>query len=224
MPELADPASRRRAGATEGGARPMRAPGAGERSLVDYRRLLDDLRHGLDAGEIGLDHAAERVGRHACEALDCSRASMWRLKLSTVSGQRHRSLVRLGGWCAATGRAIEHPMVLREPDCPDWFATLSRDLVVLSPDTANDPSLDALRHRYLRPRDARAMLDVAITINAQPIGLLSLEQHDRVRPWSARDVGLAQRMALEIAVRRARRHRREDLLNRVRRLGDTDDL
>lgn len=171
-------------------------------ALQSFRRLLDEVGRARDAGRIRSDEAVAEVAQRVCALLECSRASVW-----LVEGERpgQRRLRRLGGWCDDDGRTLDASATLGEAECPRYFQVLLREGLVVSTDTLDDPVLDGLRHRYLRPRDARALLDVAIGANGAATGILCCEQHGHPRHWSKRDIALLRRLAVEISLRHARR-------------------
>lgn len=173
------------------------------------RALLDAQGRGLDNGTTTLEGAACAVGALVCAVMACSRVSLW-----TMTGPvGRRELRRLGGWDATASCEVDARVLLREHECPAWFTALTRDAMVVCADTREDPSLDAILDRWLRPRDARALLDVALGVNGQPTGLMRCEQHGLPRVWSMQDIAHARRIGIEISLRRARRRRSASLID-----------
>lgn len=167
------------------------------------RTLLDSLGQGLDTSRVGLEEAACRVGRFVCAELACSRVSVWSMR----GAHGAQVLRRRGGFDAEPARGLDDAAALREAECPLYFAALARDGIVMCGDTRHDPAIDAMLDRWLRPRDAIALLDVVIGVNGRPLGVLRCEQQGRPRAWTPHDLSTAKRIAAEIALRRARRLR-----------------
>jgi GAF domain-containing protein len=172
------------------------------------RALLDSLGQGLDASRLELEEAACRLGRFVCAEMEGSRVSVWSMRGAPGA----RVLRRRGGFDATTGRCLDDRLALREAECRLYFAALARDGIVACADSRDDPAFDAMLDRWLRPRDALALLDVVIGVNGHVLGVLRCEQHARPRAWTPQDLATAKRIAAEVALRRARRHRQAALV------------
>lgn len=81
-----------------------------------------------------------------------------------------------------------------------YFDCLRLQGYIASADTHADPSLQAVRQRYLCEGAPRALLDVAFTVNGQTFGILCCEELLRPRRWAAEELMLLRRVGGRVAL------------------------
>lgn len=180
-----------------------------------YQAFFERLGHELDIGVTDLHEGAQAVARYVCGLLQCSQASLW--VLDGLAGARVMTCI--GGHDQDAGTPLPPQPALADPECAPYFDALWRDGVLVAHDARQDVRLACLRDDYLVPQDVRSLLDASVGFNGTAVGVLCCEQRGAARRWTPGEIATVKRIAVEIAVRRARRRQREE-----RAQGVADDL
>jgi len=173
--------------------------------MQEFRNLLRHVAALLDAGTLTFQESTAIVGRHIQGQMACSRLTFWTLE--GEAGQR--VMTRVGGFDGVTNTPILEPASLTDAEFSDYFDALTRDGLCICDDTMADDRLLAMRESYLMPRDIRASLDAAISVNGRALGVLCCAQQGATRHWLPHEVALLRRFASDISLQRARRRARE---------------
>jgi signal transduction histidine kinase len=129
------------------------------------------------------DSALQQLLEVACDLLDLDRANYWSLAddpsclICELGYVRSRRLLERGG-------------VLRERDCPEYFAEIRRVQVMAIEDASTDPRVRCLGP-YLSSHRIEALLDVPVCTQGHMVGVLCYERVGEKRRWAAHDSELA---------------------------------
>jgi GAF domain-containing protein len=133
------------------------------------------------------DSALQQLLEVACDLLDLERASYWSLTADPASLLCELGYVR-------SKRVFERGVVIRERDCPDYFAEIQRVQVMVIEDARTDPRLRGL-DPYLADRGVGALLDVPVFAQGRMVGVLCHERVNGSGPWTQNDSELALTMS-----------------------------
>jgi PAS domain S-box-containing protein len=88
------------------------------------------------------------------------------------------------------------------------FEALKASRFVDASEPSTDPRTSGYRENYLEPRRVTALLDAVVEVTGRRLGLVRLEQVDRVHQWKADEIAFACQLADKLAL---------SLINRARR-------
>ena len=94
--------------------------------------------------------------------------------------------------------------VLSEAEFGPHFAVLTKEGVYVSGDTFADPALEPMRAGTLVPGRVQALMDAAISINGDTVGVVCCEQIGRTRIWTQPEVTAMGRAISTVNVHLAR--------------------
>lgn len=130
--------------------------------------------------------------RVLAEALAVARVSVWTFDDA-------RATIRCRGVHDAEPRDGT-PAELRGAAYPRYFAALREERVVDATEAADDPRTSELLDDYLRPLGIASMLDVALLVGGESIGVLCAEHRGAPRRWSAAESALMTSAAAILAI------------------------
>ncbi len=148
------------------------------------------------------DDVVRRVVKVAGDTLDVARSSVWllsddRQSLSCLSLFERPSRVHSGG------------AVLSANQYPRYFAALESGRAIDAHDARSDPRTDEFRDGYLVPLGITAMLDSAVRVGGEIVGVLCCESIGADRTWSTDEIGFVGALADQVALARAEAQRRQ---------------
>jgi signal transduction histidine kinase/CheY-like chemotaxis protein/PAS domain-containing protein len=161
--------------------------------LLRQQAALHELAAAEDADPAGTFGRACTV---AARTLAVARASIW-------YHDAHRQEIRCG-WLYADGTLHQEPgTVLRRADYPSYFAAIESQPTVAATDARHDPRTAEFTDGYLAPLGIGAMLDCAIRVGGNAVGVFCLEHVGPPRPWSLEEQDFASAVASFIALSRS---------------------
>jgi diguanylate cyclase (GGDEF)-like protein len=146
-----------------------------------------------------LDSTLKRMLEVLATTLDVDRVSFW---VFSDDGTTIRCAHRVN----RVQLDQDQPLVLRQRDYPQYFAAISRQLVVAAEDAMQDPRTAELSYTYLTALGIRSMLDVPVRAFGRHLGILCHENIVGVRRWSVEDQNFASGVAMQIALAYERDH------------------
>ncbi len=148
------------------------------------------------------DEALRALTQAAATALQVARVGVWSLE------QDGCTLVcdELYDAVAAEHRR-ERPIAERE--VPRYFAALREGLALAVDDVHRDERTAELRADYLAPRGVTGMLDVAVRVSGQLVGILCHEHVGPPRHWGDDEIACASAFAERVARLALERQRRQ---------------
>ncbi len=164
-----------------------------------------------------LHRAARRITEIAAEAMEVERVSVWLL-------DNDDGALRCEDLYQRTPRKHSAGIILRAVDYPTYFRAVRSSRVVDAHDARNDPRTRGFKKRYLIPGDITSMLDAAIRVSGELIGVVCHEQVKVLRYWSAEEIAFAGEIADQVAQTIQNRQRKrsqealQDSLKRVKNL------
>ena len=148
------------------------------------------------------DDALQVLTRAAARALDVARVGVWSLEedgCTLVCDELYDA--------AAAEHRRERPLAERE--VPRYFAALREGLALAVDDALHDERTAELRVDYLEPRGVTAMLDVAVRVGGQLVGILCHEHVGLPRQWADDEIACASAFAERVARLALERQRRQ---------------
>jgi PAS domain S-box-containing protein/putative nucleotidyltransferase with HDIG domain len=158
--------------------------------------------------------AAEQVTEIVAEAMEVERVGIWLLDDSEET-------LRCEDLFERTPRRHTTGLVLKALDLPVYFRAMRSGRVVDARDARSDPRTREFAGRYLVPNDIRSLLDAAIRVSGELIGMVRHEQVKDRRHWSAEEIAFAGEVADQVAQAIQNSHRkrsREALRNSLERV------
>jgi signal transduction histidine kinase len=149
----------------------------------------------LDQSEMA---SAEQLTRLCCEALDVTRASLWRRSLC---GTRVKMITLYD----ARTDSFMTGMELAIADYPEYWAAMLRDRRIAVADAATDPRTKKLYEERLVHLGHVALMDVDIRVQGEPAAFFSFHLVGSPRVWSVEDevlvIAVADLVALHLEMR-----------------------
>ena len=132
----------------------------------------------------------------AARTLGVARASIWYYDAA-------RSEIRCA-WLYSGGEVQENPgTILRRDDYPRYFAAIESQPTVAATDARQDTRTSEFADGYLKPLGIGAMLDCAIRVGGNAVGVFCLEHVGPPRPWALEEQDFASAVASFIALSRS---------------------
>ncbi len=157
---------------------------------------------------------AQRLTRLCCEALQVTRAAVWRL---VADPERLRMITMFD---APTGKFITG-MELKTADYPEYWRDFLHERRVATMDCAADPRTAKFYAEQMSHLGRVALLDVAIRAHEETLGIFSFHQVNPQRDWTAEDEILVLAVADLLALgfeRTGRQQAEESVRERAQRL------
>ncbi|MBK8248514.1 MAG: response regulator [Gemmatimonadetes bacterium] len=161
--------------------------------LLRQQAALHELAAAEDEGPAATFGRACTV---AARTLGVARASIWYFDPA-------RSEIRCA-WLYADGILHDNPgTVLRRDDYPRYFAAIETQPTVAATDARQDPRTSEFADGYLGPLGIGAMLDCAIRVGGNAVGVFCLEHVGPPRSWALEEQDFASAVASFIALSRS---------------------
>lgn len=138
-----------------------------------------------------VDDLACLMKRH----FDCSAVALWRIH----GAQGERTMLCLGQY-RACGDWLPGGEDLSEARLGSYFATLDDRGVFACVDTQGVRGFYAADDPFRWPDSPRAFLDAVVSINGQPVGVLSCYQETGPRHWSVDEVAKLRQFGVRVAL------------------------
>jgi PAS domain S-box-containing protein len=126
-------------------------------------------------------------------AVEVERASVW--LLDTLGTQ-----LELVDLYKRTPAIHERGLTLAAKDYPSYFAAMNTGRAVVADDAFGDPCTAEFADTYLRPEGIVALLDAAIRIGGEVVGVVCLEQTGEARPWQRHEIDFAGEVADQLSL------------------------
>ncbi|PHX40145.1 diguanylate cyclase, partial [Pseudomonas sp. NZIPFR-PS5] len=191
-----------------------------ERVRAQQSLILRLARHRYSSNN-SLQEAAELITKSACEIYNISCASLWNLNGKTLSLQEAAELITKSACeiynisCASlwnlNGKTLEPIAEYRRDtstfpktgaidisEFPSYLDVLHTSRAIDVNDVEQDPRTRELVQR-LRTQDITAILDAAVRIDGQVVGVLCLEQTGMPREWQSDEIAFAGELADQFA-------------------------
>lgn len=165
----------------------------------NFRFLIRDLAHELDAGRLTDLEAAGRVAEHIQTELRCMQVTFW-----SVSGEiGQRTMRSIAAYDGVRQRVVRGAAVFPEAG-GGFFGAMLREGCYVCPDTFADPALEAVKQTMLIPFNIRALLAASYGGADDVWGLITCT-NDTPRRWKAPEISALRRCAAEVCALRARK-------------------
>lgn len=99
-----------------------------------------------------------------------------------------------------TTRSFCAEIAISGSDVTEELAILRNATQIASDDALTDQRLEGVRESYLRPQGITAVLEHVIRVSGKDVGLLSLEQTGKPRPWKPSDSALTRGLCSYLAL------------------------
>jgi PAS domain S-box-containing protein len=166
--------------------------------IIRQQEALHELAAAESADPAGAYGLACRV---AARILGAARTSIWYY-------DENRTAIRCA-WLFADGVLTEAPgLVLRRSDYPAYFAAIHRQSTVAADDALSDPCTVEFAESYLRPLGIGAMLDCAVRVGGETLGVLCIQHVGGPRVWSLEERDFSAAVASFVALSRSIEQRR----------------
>ena len=136
--------------------------------------------------------ALRRITEEAAAALEVERASIWLLNES-------RTRLRCVDLFERTRHAHSSDIELEAADYPRYFEALAEGRALNADDACQDPRTREFAEGYLEPLGITSMLDAAIRVSGQVIGVVCHEHVGPRRCWTADEITFAGHIADQVA-------------------------
>ncbi|KIG18264.1 sensory box histidine kinase/response regulator [Enhygromyxa salina] len=94
----------------------------------------------------------------------------------------------------------ERGATITAADFPNYFAALNSGRTVVADDAVQDPHTSEFADTYLRPNNIVGLLDAAIRVGGEIVGIICLEQVTEPREWQRHEIEFAGEVADQIAL------------------------
>ncbi len=139
-----------------------------------------------------LEDAISTAVREVAVALDVARVSVWVY-------EKDRTAIRCRGVHDPLAPASA-PRVLRGATHPRYFAALREQRLIAASDAQDDPRTSEFRDDYLVPLRITAMLDVALLVGGEAMGVLCAEHRGGPRAWVEAELALMRSAASILSI------------------------
>jgi PAS domain S-box-containing protein len=164
-----------------------------------------------------LDKAIQTITKASAQTLQVGRTSVWLLNES-------KDAIECIDLYEIDGDVHTRGQILQGRDHPAYFQAISEQRTVDASDAHNDPRTAAFSESYLTPLNIASMLDSAIRLGGQLVGVICFEHVGDQRDWDRDDISFANSvsnlvsLALESANKRQVEEERESSERRYRNL------
>lgn len=168
----------------------------------DFTAAMQSLGSRLAASDIDRGTYYAALVRLLHERFRPSRVSVWRLEAAHSGSEpvlRCEAAFDPGTAATALGRDI-----LSDAEFRPYLEVLMREGIYVSNDTTIDAALKPMRPGYLIPASVEALMDAAITINGNVVGVICCEEVGRKRAWLRPEVTAMRRSIATVNVHLAR--------------------
>lgn len=176
--------------------------------LAEYQLRLFHLSKQSFLREGNLDQTFKQISKIATENLHISRVSIWTFEKAPERLVR-RFLFK------ATGETDSDYFELKEDDYPKYFETIRKQHFIKATNASTHPETREFRYTYLEPLDIHSMLDCAILLDGEVIGVICCEELHQQRVWTSEDGLFVQALSDLIAIAYKSKENRE-LIERVK--------
>jgi signal transduction histidine kinase/DNA-binding NarL/FixJ family response regulator len=156
-----------------------------------HRAVVSAALHPLQ-GSGDLPGYARVLARLAADTLKIRYAGIWLLSADK------RTLARLCAYDAHT-QSLAGEVLLRAQEYPRYFAALMSGRAIDASDARSDPRTSEFRDGYLIPGGITSMLDAAIRVGGEIVGVVCCEHTQGSRPWRAYELSFAAELADQMA-------------------------
>ena len=156
------------------------------------KRQLDDFDQSSSSDALD----ARRIVHHLRERLAVDEVSYWSLVSEGQALAARRMAVSESDASGASA-----PLQLSAEQCARYFAATQATGLLISQDALHDDRIAGTRQSYLVPSDIQAVLSIAVSVDVQPVAIVSCAQRGRHRHWSASDVAVMQQLAADVVYR-----------------------
>lgn len=149
---------------------------------------------------------------HLAAVLDVARVTIW-------TYDEGRAAIRCRG-IHDPGAVPSAPPVLRGATHPRYFAALHDQRLIAASDAHDDPRTREFSADYLGPLGITALLDVALLVGGEPIGVLCAEHRGGTRIWTESEASVMRSAAslLSLGFAVERQHSLEEQLRQSQKL------
>lgn len=170
-------------------------------SVARQRRALVTIATTPFLARGDLSAAAAVITEAVTWATESSRVSVWML-----DGTRER--LELVDLYVAEQDTHEQVAVLSAQDAPSYFAALRTGRAIDAHEARTDPRTREFVSSYLEPLDIYSILDGAIRLHGEVVGVVCIEQTGGVRRWADHEIAFAGEVAdqlLQVLMHREQR-------------------
>jgi len=139
-----------------------------------------------------VNDAMRVITKSAAEALEVARVSIWFLN-------EDNNELKCVNLYETTQEKHSEGMILWAQDSPNYFEALKSGRVVDAHDARNDPRTKEFTDNYLIPLGITSMLDAAIRVSGNIVGIVCHEHIGDPRTWSADEMAFAGAIADHMA-------------------------
>lgn len=165
----------------------------------NFRFLMRDLAHEVDAGRVTDIEAAGKVAETIQKALQCMHVTFW-----SVSGQVGQRVMRsVAAYDGTRNLAIAGTAVFPESG-GGFFGALVHEGCYVCGDTFADPALQSVKEAMLVRFNIRALLAASYGGQGEVWGIITCT-NTVARTWLSSEVTALRRCAAEISALRAQR-------------------
>ncbi|MFN0100337.1 MAG: ATP-binding protein [Gemmatimonadaceae bacterium] len=171
-----------------------------------HERIAEQLRHrqAIHAlammDHVDLEASVRLTVERLAEALGVARVSIWLYN----ADRTEIACVGLLSQGAYSDRRIE----LSSVACPQYFNAIRESRLIDASHAQTDARTAELREHYLVPLGITSLLDVALIVGGEPIGVVCAEHVGAERTWSDAEADLMTSSAALLAIAFAIEHRR----------------
>jgi len=175
-------------------------------SLAGQKAIVELATHPAVA-EGELEDAARAITEAAAGVLSTERVSVWLLNEDATE-------LRCVDLFERSGRSHSSGTVLKAADYPAYFAALREGRAIAADEARTDPRTREFTEGYLEPLGITSMLDGAIRLRGEVVGVVCHEQIGQPRHWLPEETSFAGEIADQVAqtLQNADRRRSAQLL------------
>lgn len=145
--------------------------------LREQMSVLMRLNSGQTFGRGELSETLAEITEAAAETLDCRRVNIW---LFDESGTRLNCIEHFD----QGSNDHEVGFELTSDECPNYFAAVAQERTIAAHDAMNDPRTCEFADGYLSKHNITSMLDAAIHLHGELVGLVCHEHVGQPRHWT----------------------------------------
>jgi PAS domain S-box-containing protein/putative nucleotidyltransferase with HDIG domain len=156
-----------------------------------------------------LHRATEQITEIVAEAMAVERVSIWLL-------DEDKEMLRCEDLFQRTSRRHTGGLILEAIRYPAYFRAMQSVRVVDAHDARRDPRTREFTEKYLIPNEIESMLDAAIRVSGELVGVVCHEQIKKRRYWSAEEIAFAGEVADQVAqaIQNSQRKRSQEALQK----------
>jgi serine phosphatase RsbU (regulator of sigma subunit) len=157
-------------------------------ALKKYNQALNEITKNTAMSSMQLEESLQRIVDTCAREFNLSRVSIW------IYSPGSRSLIRL-----VSNVDWDQQIEIFEKDYSDYFNYIREESFLIAPDVKTNEILKDFIQEYFIPDRVTSRLDVSIRLSGIIVGVLVLEELEKIHVWTSEEESFASSISILIA-------------------------